>query len=110
MAEKQSKLEEIAIQQRASLVTKNTFNNADSSNNYNSKHTRALSDDETPVQGKGTGVFMDTGNGGGTYDINGNPMYPGSGRKPALASNKFDPDNTYKTPDTSKNGGVNIGG
>ncbi len=104
MAEdKQSKLEKIAIDQRQSQLTKNTYTDADPSKNYTGKHTRALSDDETPVNGKGTGVFMDTNNGGSSVDIYGNMQFAGSGRKAALASNKFDPENTYKQPDTSKN-------
>lgn len=102
---KQTKLEEVAISQRASLTTKNVYNSSDPSKNYTAKHTRALSDDETPIQGKGTGVFLDTNNGGGSYDIYGNPAIPGSGRKAGMSSNKYDGENTYKAPDMSKNSG-----
>jgi hypothetical protein len=104
MAE-QSKLEQIAIQKRKELLSKNVFNNEDDSNNYTAKHTRALSDQETPTHGKGTGVFLDTYNGGSDVDINGTPSIPGSGRVSNLAKNKFNSENEYKTPDTSKNDG-----
>jgi len=54
----QSKLEQLAIAVRDGLVTRNTYNNADDANNYTDTHTRALSDQLTPVQGKGTGIFL----------------------------------------------------
>lgn len=104
MAE-QSKLEQIALEQRKTLMSKNTYNNAAPDENYSVKHTRALSDDITPINGKGTGIFLDTNNGGGSQDIYGNPTFIGSGRNAQLASNKYNKDNEYKTPDTSKNNG-----
>lgn len=104
MAE-QSKLEQIALEQRKTLISKNTYNNAAPDENYSVKHTRALSDDITPINGKGTGIFLDTNNGGGSQDIYGNSTFVGSGRNALLASNKYNKDNEYKTPDTSKNNG-----
>ena len=67
--------------------------------------TRALSDAETPVAGKGTGVFLDTYNGGGSLDINGNPAAAGSGRLQNVATNQYNGNNTYQHPDTSGNVG-----
>lgn len=104
MAKKET-LQDIAIAQRNKLLASNTYDNADPSDNYTAKHTRALSDNLTPVQGKGTGIFLDTNNGGGSIDIYGNPAYAGSGRLPQLSANEFDAENTYKAPDTSKNTG-----
>lgn len=102
-----NKLEEAAIAARNALVAINTFNNANPSNNYGATHTRALSDEITPVQGKGTGTLLDTYNGGGSYDIYGTPQYPGSGRLAAFANNEstwgYGPSQPYSTPDTSGN-------
>ena len=74
----QSKLEREALLVRDALITKNTYNSVDDANNYGPTHSRALSDQRTPKAGKGTGIFMDTYNGGGDLDINGNPNMPGS--------------------------------
>lgn len=109
-----SKLEEMAIIRREALIVINNYNNEDDANNYSSKHTRALSDEKTPLYGKGTGIFLDTYNGGGDIDINGNPTYGGSGRLAAFANNTtkwgYGPDNYYKAPDTSGNvGQVTLG-
>lgn len=105
----QSKLEEIAIAQRNILVAINPFDNADPSQNYTAVHTKALSDNITPVQGKGTGIFMDTTNGGGSLDINGAAQFPGSGRLAEIAANQFQPTTPYQHPDTSANiGQVNF--
>ena len=104
-----NKLEEAAIARRNVLIAINHYNNEDGGNNYTAKHSRALSDDNTPSHGKGTGVHMDTYNGGSDIDINGNPTYGGSGRIAAFANNSstwgYGPDNNYKTPDTSQNSG-----
>jgi hypothetical protein len=104
-----NKLEQAAIATRESLIAKNTYNSVDDANNYTSKHTRALSDELTPVAGKGTGIFLDTYNGGGDLDINGNPNAAGSGRLAAFANNTskwgYGPDNYYEHPDTSGNVG-----
>jgi hypothetical protein len=69
----QSKLEEIAIAKRKELIAGNTYNSVSDTNKYSATHTRAMSDNTTPVNGKGTGVFLDTYNGGGSLDINGSP-------------------------------------
>ena len=111
----QSKLEEAAIATRNMLLATNAYNNEADANNYSATHTKALSDQRTPIKGKGTGVFMDTYNGGGDFDINGNPTYAGSGRKAAIANNgstwNMSPQNPYHSPDTSANvGQVVIGG
>tara|TARA_Y100001938_G_C8042694_1_gene407057 strand:+ start:266 stop:601 length:336 start_codon:yes stop_codon:yes gene_type:complete len=104
-----NKLEEIAISKRESLIGKNNYNNEDDANNYSAKHTRAISDTETPVYGKGTGIFLDTYNGGGDFDVNGNPGIAGSGRLAAFANNTstwgYGPTQYYKAPDTSLNQG-----
>jgi hypothetical protein len=101
----QSDLEKIAIQVRDGLVVRNTYNSVDDSNNYGETHTRALSDQQTPVAGKGTGVFLDTYNGGGDYDINGHPNKPGSGRIKNKAFNEYNEDKVYEHPDTTLNQG-----
>lgn len=101
----QSKLEQAAIEARNNLIPFNTYNDADANNNYGATHTRAKSDEETPVYGKGTGVNFDSYNGGSSIDIYGNPNYAGSGRIPLLASNQYNDNNGYTTPDTSGNVG-----
>ena len=100
----QSKLEEIAIEIRDRLKARNIYNDIDA-NNYSATHTRALSDSKTPVTGKGTGVFLDTFNGGGDLDINGAPNSAGSGRKQNLLKNEFNPQRPYDHPDTNGNVG-----
>jgi len=100
-----NKLEQAAIAARNTLIPINTYNSADDSNNYSSTHTRALSDSQTPVAGKGTGVFLDTYNGGGSLDINGSPQAAGSGRLQNVAVNQYNGINTYQHPDTSGNQG-----
>lgn len=104
-----NKLEQAAIATRDSLIARNNYNNADDSNNYSATHTRALADQTTPVYGKGTGVFLDTYNGGGDLDVNGNPTYGGSGRLAAFANNTstwgYGPNSYYQHPDTSGNVG-----
>lgn len=98
-----NKLEQAAIAARSAILPINTYNDADDSHNYTATHTRALSDSETPVAGKGTGVFLDTYNGGGSLDINGNPAAAGSGRLSNVAVNQYNGTNTYQHPDTSGN-------
>jgi hypothetical protein len=104
-----NKLEQAAIATREALIARNNYNNADDNNNYSATHTRALADEETPIYGKGTGVFLDTFNGGGDLDVNGNPTYGGSGRLAAFANNSstwgYGPDSYYEHPDTSGNVG-----
>lgn len=102
-----NKLEEAAIATRINLITFNNYNNESDSNNYSATHTRAISDDTTPVAGKGTGIFLDTYNGGGSLDIYGVPNQSGSGRLAAIARNGatwgYTPDSYYVKPDTSNN-------
>ncbi len=104
-----NKLEIIAIAQRNSLIASNGYDNVAASNNYSATHTRALSDQATPIYGKGTGLFLDTYNGGGDIDINGNPVYGGSGRLAAFANNGatwgYTPQVNYTAPDTTANVG-----
>ena len=105
----QTALEIAAIQAREALLARNTYNNDGNANNYSATHTRALSDQITPINGKGTGSYLDIENynAGAEYDKNGNAIYVGSGRKPALANNGatwgYNPDSVYEEPDTSKN-------
>lgn len=105
-----NKLELVGLSRRAEIIPFNTYNNTDESKKYGVTHTRAKSDTETPDYGRGTGLFLDTYNGGNNIDINGNPSLIGSGRKQNLALNLYNQDNGYKTPDTSANiGMVKIG-
>ena len=48
----QSPLEAAAIAARATLLPINTYNNASSTNEYSATHTRAISDNTTPIYGK----------------------------------------------------------
>ena len=100
-----NQLEQIAIDRRNAILPINTYNASDNANQYGATHTRALSDSQTPVNGKGTGVFLDTANGGGSLDINGSPNAAGSGRLANVAVNEFNKDNQYVHPDTSGNVG-----
>jgi len=102
----QSKLEQIAIAQRGVLIPFNNYNSTADANNYSSTHTRALSDNETPVNGKGTGVFLDTENGGGSLDIYGIPNAMGSGRVGNVVFNQYNKNERYQNPDTSGNVGM----
>lgn len=99
-----NKLEEIAIAQRETLIARNTFNQIEEQQ-YSATHTRAKSDKETPIAGKGTGVFLDTYNGGSDIDENGNPYIPGSGRLQNKSFNFYNENNPYEHPDTSGNVG-----
>ena len=100
---KQSDLEKIAIATRKTILTNNTFNNFDVNNNYSAIHTNAKSDDVTPNHGKGTGVYMDTTNGGSYQDKYGVPQVVGSGRIGNVTNNKYNGDNGYTMPDTTGN-------
>jgi hypothetical protein len=104
-----NKLELASLNARAFLVPLNTYNAADDANNYGATHTNALSDNLSPNKGRGTGIFLDTYNGGTQTDINGNPTYAGSGRLAAFANNGstwgYTPDQYYSAPDTSGNVG-----
>ena len=98
-----NKLEEAAIKQRAALIPQNTYNGSDVSQEYTASHNNTKSDGD--LKGKGTGIHLDTYNGGGDFDINGNPSIVGSGRIQNLVINKFNAENSYEHPDTSGNVG-----
>lgn len=104
-----NRLEQAAIATRNTLIAINNYDNVADANNYTATHTRALSDQQTPVNGKGTGVFLDTYNGGGSLDVYGNPSAAGSGRLAAFANNTstwgYGPSSNYQQPDTSGNVG-----
>lgn len=97
-----NKLEQVAIQQRDILKAKNTYNEIQEQQ-YSATHTRALADQQTPKHGKGTGIFLDTYNGGDDVDVNGDPNRPGSGRIKNIATNIYNADRGYEHPDTSGN-------
>ena len=101
--ENQSNLEKIAIQKREELIAKNVYNVVSPDNGYSATHTRALSDTETPLHGKGTGIFMDTSAGGDDVDINGSLEAPGSGRIKNIATNQYNGINDYETPNQDGN-------
>lgn len=105
MSDAARKLQEVAEQTRNQLFAKNPYNNSSEANKYSAGHTRAKSDQKTPVAGKGTGTFLDTYNGGSDIDKNGNPDKAGSGRSANMGFNQFGKDNKYKHPDTSANEG-----
>lgn len=121
---KQSRLENVAISKRDSLIIKNEYSEIEGKE-YNETHKDALSDGD--VIGKGNGVSMGYAipetdsfyisnegvrvqkinystivtheNGentiGGEYDRNGNPSIKKSGRNGLMNINKFNPDNEY---------------
>ena len=113
----QSPLEAAAIVQRNILIAISSYNNAAVANNYTATHTRALSDNTTPIYGKGSGQFLDIDNYGGVggdWDINGNQINSvGSGRNPAIGLNNstwgYGPNGlgmvNYQPPNTSLNVG-----
>lgn len=121
---KQSRLENIAISKRDSLIIKNEYSEIEGKE-YNETHPDALSDGD--VNGKGNGISMGYAipeadgfyissegvrvqkinystivtheNGentiGGEYDRNGNPSIKKSGRNGLMNINKFSPDSEY---------------
>ena len=114
---KQSPLETAAIDARKNNIVKNTYNGEAQANSYTATHTRALSDNSTPIYGKGSGQFLDIDNYvnvGGDWDKNGNQANAvGSGRNPAMALNGstwgYGPQglgmSNYTHPDTDANKG-----
>ncbi len=85
----QTPMEAAAIIARNILIAQNTYDVA-VPNNYTAIHTRALADNLTPVQGKGTGNFLDINNygAGGFFDISGYAIISlGSGRNPNMTLN-----------------------
>jgi len=112
----QSPLEIAAIAARNVLIPKNIYNNVAAANEYTATHTRAISDLSTPVNGKGSGNYLDINNYagvGGSYDINGVPSHAGSGRNQELSMNNslwgYGPTmlsmTNYQQPDTTLNKG-----
>lgn len=121
---KQSRLENIAISKRDSLIIKNEYSEIEGKE-YNETHKDALSDGD--INGKGNGVSIGYAipetdsfhisnegvrvqkinystivtheNGantiGGEYDRNGNPSIKRSGRNGLMNINKFTPGNEY---------------
>ena len=111
-----NRLEQAAIAARDGLIASNTYNSVNQANNYGATHTRALSDQATPVYGKGNpnaplghalggGFYAVDGAVGGDLDINGNPSAVGSGRIQNVATNQYVYLNQYQAPDTSGNVG-----
>jgi hypothetical protein len=102
MSKAAEKLTQFANDARKNNIIKNAFNGEADANGYSATHTKALSDQETPIKGKGTGVYLDTYNGGGELDVLGNPNYAGSGRLAAIAYNQsqwgMSPNNPYTAP------------
>ena len=95
-----SKLEELGDIFRKENIIKNTYQNAEG-NAYGQKHSNALSDGDN--KGKGTGIFLDTYNGGGADDIIGASNEPGSGRINNLIKNQYSESKPYGHPDTTNN-------
>lgn len=93
---KLSKLEEIANEQRKTLTIKNKFSDAGAQ--YSVTNTNALSDEETPSQGKGTGSYLDVDNGGSQIDI--------QARKEGIRFNEYKQGSEYTTPNTSNLGDI----
>ena len=114
---KQSPLEVAAIAQRNILIPKNTYNNYSNSNEYGATHTRALSDNKTPIYGKGSGQFLDIfnyGGVGGEWDVNGNQANSvGSGRNAELILNAttwgYGPSQVAGSDYTQPNMSLNVG-
>jgi hypothetical protein len=75
----------IAEIQRKSLVVKNDYKTA---NPYSAVNPDAISDGDE--SGKGTGVFLDTINGGSSIDI--------VERKNEIKVNEYQPNKPYSTP------------
>lgn len=94
------KLSKIADEARNKLITLNIYQNQ-SGKKYSAQHPNATQkqggiDDVNNVKGKGTGVFLDTSNGGGKLDIEGRVDVIGSGRKRLLMLNKYTQDKKYE--------------
>jgi hypothetical protein len=75
----------IADIQRKSLIVKNDYKNV---NPYSSVNPDAISDGDE--SGKGTGIFLDTMNGGSSIDI--------AERKNEIKVNEYQPNKPYTTP------------
>jgi hypothetical protein len=75
----------IADIQRKSLIVKNDYKTV---NPYSSVNPDAISDGDD--SGKGTGIFLDTMNGGSSIDI--------AERKNEIKVNEYQPNKPYTTP------------
>ena len=80
-----NELSQIAEQQRQRLIPKNDYK---SSNQYSATNKDAISDGDE--FGKGTGVFLDTMNGGSSID--------NAERKNEIKLNEYQKDKPYTTP------------
>jgi hypothetical protein len=91
------RLTQFAEEYRRRLVIENGYNDT-TGNRYNAQHPNATQAvggrDPQNVRGRGTGVFLDTTNGGTSVDINGLPEYPNSGRNGINFLNRY----TAQTP------------
>ena len=113
----QTPLEAAAIAQRNILTPLNTYNNVAAANSYGATHTRALSDTNTPINGKGSGQFLDIynyGGVGGDWDIHGNQANSaGSGRNPEIILNAgiwgYGPSQVAGSDYTHPNTSLNVG-
>jgi hypothetical protein len=83
-----TKLEELADVYRVENVIKNTYLNSDGKT-YGATHPNAISDGDGKGRGtNGTSDLLNTVDGGNDIDINGNPEFPGSGRRQLIAKNE----------------------
>ena len=80
-----TQLELIAEKLRQEVISRNTYNGDKS---YSSVNKNALSDGDE--SGKGTGIFLDTINGGSSIDI--------VERKNEIKVNEYQPNKPYTTP------------
>tara|TARA_R110002110_G_scaffold7833_1_gene39485 strand:- start:558 stop:854 length:297 start_codon:yes stop_codon:yes gene_type:complete len=93
-----SKLEELGDIYRKENIVKNTYQNSQG-NEYDAKHKNAKSDGDR--QGKGTGTFLDTYNGGSVEDELGASNEPGSGRIGNTVKNQYSAEKPYTHPETN---------
>ena len=80
-----NELSQIAVQQRSKLFPKNDYKDT---NKYSVTNSDAISDGDDA--GKGTGIFLDTANGGSSIDI--------LERKNEIKINEYQPNKPYTTP------------
>jgi hypothetical protein len=80
-----NELSQIATQQRSKLIPKNDYKDT---NKYSSTNPDAIADGDE--MGKGTGVFLDTVNGGSSIDI--------LERKNEIKINEYQVNKPYTTP------------
>jgi hypothetical protein len=92
-----SKLEELANTARESMLSKNVYT---PNSQYSSSHPNATQagggiDDPLNVKGKGTGITLDTTNGGSSIDVNGSPSIAVPTGRAALQGNEYNSNNIY---------------